>query len=910
MHDKRCPRWAAPMGTLAANVIDAKGQIVAAVLTKSALKIQTKVDFAAILSSRFDSSNSPTDSQQVTVREAQGVEKPSRDGDQSRQTAGPPARRQDVAGQSSSIATTAQPGDGTPSTIAIVEVAAFQRSSTPDRVTLNGKPQTRSVVAASKQVPTNLSAPLPTTDSPTPTELLTSAASPKSTVRNCASPAESRASLTQPRTTQHSAVTQQPPAIVTTILEELAGEHFSIKSHINKGSKAKATEVPALLHDGLARLELPQASAGVGLNLEDCPSLRAVDLALSQATTPVVNQQSQTSSLPKTNPTGKRESGEVPGPPSDQVGAAPGAIPVLASDLTNGPVITAPFTSQYVVAESVPPATFANPGAPSRGLNVSLPYDLDAGRSTTPSTPDTRHVRNGTGSALGDRAAWSSVVSTPTRVQAPPDEKDLVNATNTSGPEYPSSDSAIKTATLLSSTVREPELQTTPRLTSPNSAGPRDKNSEEPLSGEQTPFDPDPGLAPLNTARDSSLKQAQDGFDEGLSHFSNGSVTAISSRYSGEDTGIGNDGTKSGMANPSISGRSVGAEAPTQPTAAHSETQSGTGLPRSAMPQQVAGAGEPVASSNDRAVPVDNEAMTASLVPDYTLTQSFGSTKVVSSLNELRPVSSGRSVNSQAVSSIVQAPSGNAPPFPVPNLLAHASVQTQDEGGDPPVRDVSQPEATGHKSDADATPGPTKEANAKSDLPKTTTDSPTASQLNIQGMPQAGRVAPPAVGEPQGRAEAANTSLPTSYQAELRGSVSSARITQQTGSAEMQVKLHTESLGPIDVRTIVKGSDIGASIRVEARETQVMMANEISRLEQALSERSLRVQRLDVLQGSVTGSQSGGAEQGNYQGNPSQSRSGSGGHSVFQPYPTLAETPPVYDDGALDLSTTRVNLRV
>jgi flagellar hook-length control protein FliK len=125
----------------------------------------------------------------------------------------------------------------------------------------------------------------------------------------------------------------------------------------------------------------------------------------------------------------------------------------------------------------------------------------------------------------------------------------------------------------------------------------------------------------------------------------------------------------------------------------------------------------------------------------------------------------------------------------------------------------------------------------------------------------------------------------------------------------MQVKLRTESLGPIDVRTIVRGNDIGASIRVEARETQMMMSNEISRLEQALSERSLRVQRLDVLQGSVSGGQSSGTGPGSYQGNPSRSRQGSASYTGDGTYPTLPETPPVYEEGSLGLSTTRINLR-
>ena len=125
----------------------------------------------------------------------------------------------------------------------------------------------------------------------------------------------------------------------------------------------------------------------------------------------------------------------------------------------------------------------------------------------------------------------------------------------------------------------------------------------------------------------------------------------------------------------------------------------------------------------------------------------------------------------------------------------------------------------------------------------------------------------------------------------------------------MQVKLRSESLGPIDVRTIVRGSDVGASIRVEGRETQMMMSNEISRLEQALSERSLRVQRLDV-SGCVGGQSSKNQD-------PAATREirhapGRDLRAVpgIGTYPTLPETVPVYDEGSLGLSTTRINLRV
>jgi hypothetical protein len=148
------------------------------------------------------------------------------------------------------------------------------------------------------------------------------------------------------------------------------------------------------------------------------------------------------------------------------------------------------------------------------------------------------------------------------------------------------------------------------------------------------------------------------------------------------------------------------------------------------------------------------------------------------------------------------------------------------------------------------------------------------------------------------------------YQADAQKVVTSARLTQQAGNAEMQVRLRSPALGPIDVHTIVRGSDIGASIRAEARETQVMLANELSQLERALNERSLRVERLDVLQGSVSGGWSNGNGPGNSYGSPSEPRRSFSSYSVGQTYTSLPETPTVCEDWEPGLSTTRINLRV
>ena len=900
------------MRVLAANMVSVEGQTGATANAQAASNTQAKVGFATELSSRLVFKPSPTDPAQASVRGgALGIGKPSEDWDHSRQAAGPSAGLQDVTAPPGSLPTTTSPEDNTPSTITLIEAAALHFSSTPAKITLKDKLQAPSAVGvAPTQAAASSSPTLPSQDPPKPQERPTSASSAKSASPNNALPAESGSSLTQSRPTPHSAVTQQRPAVTMTILEQPASADSTISSRISKSSRPAEGETPAQLHNALAGVGIPQPPSGAGPKIEASPSKSSKDPALSQATPNVVDPPPQPSNPARTNASEQHKSVDVAEHASDQVPAALGANPIQSSEVTEEPAIAALSPSQYVIAEPEPLAPSRNAtvaSASTRGSKAALPNDLNPLWTAAPDAPNMNHLSNGPRSALAETTTWLSIVSTPAQVQGPANGKAPVNTESTSGPDYTSSNSAIKTASSLSSATTGSELQSTSSLNNPKSAAPQEKDSKASARNQGTPFNEDPALVPLSTARGIASKQAQPGSGGGLNLSSKASVTAIESN--GPASGLENAATQLGMANPRISVRAVGAGAPIQQTATHSEPQAPTGPPQSTVPQQAASAGESAGGSYDSVAPSDDETMTPFVVPDYSLAQSFGSTKATSSLNEGEPVSSGRSENPQAVSGTAQGPSGHGAPIPMPNSLAQAPVQTQDNEADPSVCDTRQPAASGHKNDGDAVRDPTKEVDAKPGLPKTTLDSPASPQFSIQGPPPTGRAAPQIVGAPQGRAEAANTSLPTGYQAAVRESVSSARFTQQAGSAEMQVKLRTESLGPIDVRTIVRGSDIGASIRVEARETQMMMSNEISRLEQALSERSLRVQRLDVLQGSVSGGQSSGTGPGSYQGNPSRSRQGSASYTGDGTYPTLPETPPVYEEGSLGLSTTRINLR-
>ena len=298
------------------------------------------------------------------------------------------------------------------------------------------------------------------------------------------------------------------------------------------------------------------------------------------------------------------------------------------------------------------------------------------------------------------------------------------------------------------------------------------------------------------------------------------------------------------------------------------------------------------------------------LSPDFSLSMPFESTKAVPTGRVDEPPNSTRMKNSPQGNHAVSGSNSDAVPDVTSGSLVEGPAQTKDIDAAASIHDTKQTDASTYKKGGEAAPDLSKVADGRGGLTKTNADPPLAPQLTPQGRAESGRTSPEAVRASQGRGEADSASVLEGYQANPQTAVSSARLTQQAGNAEMQVRLRTEALGPIDVHTIVKGSDIGASIRVEGRDTQVMLANELSQLERALNERSLRVERLDVLQGSASGGQSNGSGPGNSYGSPSEPRPNYASHSAGQTYPSVPEAPTLLEDGTLGLSTMRINLRV
>jgi flagellar hook-length control protein FliK len=298
------------------------------------------------------------------------------------------------------------------------------------------------------------------------------------------------------------------------------------------------------------------------------------------------------------------------------------------------------------------------------------------------------------------------------------------------------------------------------------------------------------------------------------------------------------------------------------------------------------------------------------LSPDFSLTIPFEFTKAVSAARLDESQNSNQIKNFQPGTHAASEANSDAASAGTPASLVQYLAPTEDIETRSPVHDTKQADTSADKNGGEAAQDLTKVADGKGGLPKANTGPALAPQLVPEGRAEGCRASPEAAGASPGWGQAASASVSEGEQANAGTVVSSARFIQQAGNAEMQVRLRSEALGPIDIHTIVKGSDIGASIRVEARDTQVMLANELSQLERALNERSLRVEHLDVLQGSVSGGRSNGTGPDNSYGSPSEPRQSFSSHSAGQAYTSLPETPTVSEDWGLGLSTTRINLRV
>jgi flagellar hook-length control protein FliK len=88
--------------------------------------------------------------------------------------------------------------------------------------------------------------------------------------------------------------------------------------------------------------------------------------------------------------------------------------------------------------------------------------------------------------------------------------------------------------------------------------------------------------------------------------------------------------------------------------------------------------------------------------------------------------------------------------------------------------------------------------------------------------------------------------------------VDSAKLVEAAGHSEMRIAMETDRLGPVELRAQMNGDQVGAAITVEKRDAHAALAVELPALQQALSDKQLRVDQVTLLHGSL-GSTAGDA---------------------------------------------------
>jgi flagellar hook-length control protein FliK len=79
--------------------------------------------------------------------------------------------------------------------------------------------------------------------------------------------------------------------------------------------------------------------------------------------------------------------------------------------------------------------------------------------------------------------------------------------------------------------------------------------------------------------------------------------------------------------------------------------------------------------------------------------------------------------------------------------------------------------------------------------------------------------------------------------------VSDAQLSQTAGRSEMRIAVQSNDLGNIELHAKVSGDSLGANITVEKRDAHTALATDLPALQQALSDRQLRVDQISLMHG-------------------------------------------------------------
>jgi hypothetical protein len=147
-----------------------------------------------------------------------------------------------------------------------------------------------------------------------------------------------------------------------------------------------------------------------------------------------------------------------------------------------------------------------------------------------------------------------------------------------------------------------------------------------------------------------------------------------------------------------------------------------------------------------------------------------------------------------------------------------------------------------------------------------------------------GRGMPLAAAEPQSPAAVAPTPLPAA------GPVETARLVAGVAQSEMHIGLRTQAFGSVDVRTVVRDSQVGLTVGSERGDLRTLLAPEVSGLQTTFRQQDLHFDSIHFLEtnSGTTSGFSGGAD--SQARSPSQQHPSSAGvFSIHSPPEDSAE---------------------
>lgn len=162
-------------------------------------------------------------------------------------------------------------------------------------------------------------------------------------------------------------------------------------------------------------------------------------------------------------------------------------------------------------------------------------------------------------------------------------------------------------------------------------------------------------------------------------------------------------------------------------------------------------------------------------------------------------------------------------------------------------------------------------------------------------IPQSTNPNPPSSEQssPESSAHVAQLPAPTPEPITI-GPVQAAQIVNRAGQSEMRIGLNTTAFGSVEVRTVVRTSDVGLVIGSEKGDLHTLLANDMPAITNSLQQQNLRLNSINFMQGFTSGS--GGSGSGSF----SQQRS-------FVPATSLADSP-ARDNSAEDSSGNQSEL--